>query len=290
MDDGRGGDATERSSDVDERTADRGRGSRPADQDGVRDTTSPTVGSSADRDTDQIGTVLIGFGAGAVGFLAMIVWTFVLGAFAIPFLGGELTPIDEVLLSTLALGFGMATGAAIYLWWSDRTIAFIDLHVPSLRDVVYTVGGVVGLFAALFAISWITQQLGVPASEHGIIETAREGDPTILLVLVPLSILIIGPGEELLFRNVVQKLLYDAFSRSGAIVIASVIFAIVHVPAYLTGTPSQVATSIVSVFVLSLLLGWIYHRTENLVVPALIHGLYNAVLFATLYAELTGVV
>jgi len=27
----------------------------------------------------------------------------------------------------------------------------------------------------------------------------------------------------------------------------------------------------------------IYERTENLVIPALVHGLYNALLFANLY-------
>jgi membrane protease YdiL (CAAX protease family) len=42
------------------------------------------------------------------------------------------------------------------------------------------------------------------------------------------------------------------------------------------------------VFVLSTLLGLSYLKTENLLVPILIHGAFNAIQFLTLYIEITG--
>ena len=42
------------------------------------------------------------------------------------------------------------------------------------------------------------------------------------------------------------------------------------------------------VFALSLALGWVYYRTENLVVPILVHGAFNAIQFAGLYVRMTG--
>lgn len=241
----------------------------------------------------QLRAVLVGLAAGVGGFIALVIWQFALLFGFIAATGAsveELTMAQELVISTLSLGVGMATGAAAYLHWSDRSFSFIDLKRLRLRDVGYTVGGLVALFVAVIAISLVTEYLGVSASEHGIVESVEEGDADVLLLLVPLSILVIGPGEELLFRNVVQKHLYDTFTRRAAILVASVIFAIVHVPAYATGAqdPLAIATSIVVIFVLSLLLGWIYHRTENIIVPSLVHGCYNAILFGSLYVELGG--
>jgi membrane protease YdiL (CAAX protease family) len=42
------------------------------------------------------------------------------------------------------------------------------------------------------------------------------------------------------------------------------------------------------VTVLSLVLGWVYYRTENLLVPIFVHGAFNAIQFAGLYVRLTG--
>ncbi|PSP27117.1 CPBP family intramembrane metalloprotease, partial [Halobacteriales archaeon QH_2_65_14] len=47
------------------------------------------------------------------------------------------------------------------------------------------------------------------------------------------------------------------------------------------------AVSILILFVLSLVIGWLFEHTDTLVVPALVHGLYNAVLFLALYVYLS---
>lgn len=55
------------------------------------------------------------------------------------------------------------------------------------------------------------------------------------------------------------------------------IFAVVHVPAYYHPDPAVVASSIGVIFGGSLVFGWVYARTDNLVVPALVHGAFNAI-------------
>lgn len=223
----------------------------------------------------------VGFG----GLVAVFIWGFILATIWILISGDMLDDMELIAISTISLGLGMATAAGLFLLGANRSRSFIDLRRPTLRDVAWTIGGLIGLFMALIAIAIVLEQLQAPSPEHDIVETVRDGDPNVLLyILIPASILIIGPGEELLFRNIVQKSLYDYFSRPGAVVVASVIFALVHIPAY---GMAEAGSAVLVVFILSLLLGGIYARTENLVVPALIHGLYNALLFLFLYIELT---
>ena len=97
--------------------------------------------------------------------------------------------------------------------------------------------------------------------------------------------MLIGPGEELLYRGLIQGLFKESFGPLRAIVLASGLFAVVHVFS-LSGTGKL--TYIVIVFGLALILGGIYEYTDNLVVPAFIHGTYNAVQFALAYLQTTG--
>jgi membrane protease YdiL (CAAX protease family) len=111
-----------------------------------------------------------------------------------------------------------------------------------------------------------------------------QGSPEVFLLLVPLSFLLIGPGEELLYRGVIQGTLTEEFSVPSAIVLASGLFAVIHTFS-LQGEGKIVY--ILVVFVLALVLGFVYEYTENLVVPALMHGAYNAVLFGSSYLQMT---
>ncbi len=111
------------------------------------------------------------------------------------------------------------------------------------------------------------------------------GNPDIFLLLIPLSFLLIGPGEELLYRGLIQGLLRKTFRPARAIVLASALFAVVHVFS-LSGAGKLV--SIGTVFTLSLILGILYEYTDNLVVPILVHGAYDAVLFSLQYLMATG--
>jgi membrane protease YdiL (CAAX protease family) len=142
----------------------------------------------------------------------------------------------------------------------------------------------------------ILQSLGQSTAQHGTVEQIEQ-NPRIALYMVPLSILVIGPCEELLFRGVIQTKLRESFSGAGAVGVASGIFALIHIPAY----GSDVIVDIIQqggvtmenlqslgvtlsiLFALALVLGYVYERTENLTVPMITHGFYNAFLFGMVY-------
>ena len=252
------------------------------------------MGTQADADAESAGGTEKLVGAiratyvGVSGFVAILVWQLLLFD-ALSGFGLSIGPVVEQVVGALALGLGTGTVVYFYLRWSSRSIGFVDVRRPTRRDVGYAVGGAVVLFVLLAAFEAIFSLVGVSIAEHDVRRQLETGDPTMLLALIPASWLLIGPGEELLYRNVVQKSLYDTFSRRGAIAVASVVFALVHVPAYGGGAGADsLLGALVVIFALSLVLGVSYDRTRNVIVPAFIHGTYDAVLFALLYVETVG--
>ena len=225
---------------------------------------------------------------GLAGLLAIVAWSVVVGGIFRSVLG-DVTPSTGAVLSSVALGLGTGTVAWLYLRGGDRGLDFVDLRRPTARDAGFVIGGIVVLLGVNLGIGWAFEQLGLAAARHTIFDVAQD-DPSLLLVLIPLSLLLIGPGEELLYRNVVQKSLYGAFSRPSAVVVASVVFAAAHVPAYSSSgaTPVSVLNTLTVVFALSVVLGAAFDRTRNVLVPALIHGSFNAIAFAATYAQLVG--
>ena len=103
--------------------------------------------------------------------------------------------------------------------------------------------------------------------------------------MIPLVIFIVGPFEELLYRGVVQGRLRESFGPPAAILLASLIFALIHLPAHGFGAAglAPTAASMAALVGGSIVFGGLYEWTGNLTVVALVHGLYNSILLALLY-------
>jgi membrane protease YdiL (CAAX protease family) len=244
-----------------------------------------------DRLLSQTRLAATGAAVGIAGIASIVVWGLVLVTVASPVAGGSLSPVAEAVVSTVALGAGTLTVAAGYLATSGLDRSYVDARLPDRREWGYVVAGTLLLLASNLALSALFGWLGAESTTHSLVRAARD-TPEILLALVPLSYLVVGPGEELLYRNVVQKSLREEFSGAGAVAVASVVFAAVHMPAYADpdGTALALLNTLAIVFVLSLILGAVYERTGNLTVSALVHGSFNAVAFAVTYAEITGLI
>lgn len=78
--------------------------------------------------------------------------------------------------------------------------------------------------------------------------------------------LLAGVGEELLFRGVVQGGLTEVWSPAIAIVIASGLFGAAHAVSF---SYWLLAT------LMGLYLGLLYHWTGNLLIPVIVHALYD---------------
>lgn len=218
----------------------------------------------------------IGFsGILAAGVIVLVV------LIALGLVGYQPSPLVLIGLSlVLVQGISFGGVASIYLIRTGRSPLSL-FRVPSLRDVVVAVGGFFGSFAILITASTLVQQAGAPTAENEIAQIGAE-NPEVLLLLIPAAFIFIGPGEEILFRGVVQNRLREAFSPWVAIPLASVIFGAVHYVALTGAAPGRIVT-IGILSTLTLVFGATYEYTDNLVVPSFIHGAYDAVLFAGLY-------
>ncbi|RRJ28965.1 CPBP family intramembrane glutamic endopeptidase [Halocatena pleomorpha] len=189
-----------------------------------------------------------------------------------------------ILIVEQQLVFGLV--AVVYAIYTDPEL--IAVRRPTVWGLGWIVVGIVLLLGTAQLISVLLRYGGFMAGTNQIEQIARVR-PQLLLYLIPLAIVLIGPGEELLFRAGVQGRLRRSFGALPAIVLASALFGLVHVPAVATSTTIGVGSYVFTAFVLGLVLGGLYERTNNLLVPALTHGVYNAILFGALYASLTGI-
>ena len=247
----------------------------PVDRDGVAPSRSPRAVARAVAVAVLLAAVGIGVGVALVGVVA-----FVLSAAGVP-----VTPLSSIVLSlALATGVGFGGVALAYLRYRGRGTEYVGLAVPSLREVAFVVAGYVASFALVILSSVVLATTETEAAPNTVAETGAQ-NPEILLFLIPASLLLIGPGEELLYRGVIQNRLGEALPAPAAIVLASLLFASIHYFS-LAGAPRARLVSISVLVLPTLVFGTAYELTDNIAVPALIHGAYNATLFSLLYLTL----
>lgn len=260
------------------------------DSDAVGGAGSPDgVSSGPEQTVSKERAFLSAVGICVVSLLLLAFFSLLLSGFYYV-LTGSITKPATLLIENVGLVCSAVTLSVLYLQFTDYGTSFFDFKYPSIGEVGLGLGGAGILYIASRGIAATFKQFGITGSQHAIVELAKGKDavpPEFFLLLVPMSILIIGPFEELIYRNIVQKSLYPAFGKKYGLVVASILFAGIHFPAYLTGTPQAALVTLTSVLALAGILGGLYAYTENLVVPAIAHGFYNGLLFVLLYADLT---
>lgn len=207
---------------------------------------------------------------------------------ALTALGIQLSVIPATILSTLLLQ-GVAFGGLSLLYLSYRDVSpleYLGVRVPDLEGWMYAAAGYVLAFVAAFSLIFVVVFLLDLSPAQNRAAELGEQDPRVFLVLVVLAFLVIGPGEELLFRGIIQGRLRETFSAPVAVILATAIFAGIHWTS-LAGPVSGRALTVTMLFVPGLVFGITYEVTDNLVVPSLIHGTYNATLFTLAYLSLT---
>jgi len=88
-------------------------------------------------------------------------------------------------------------------------------------------------------------------------------------------LLFVGVGEELLFRGLIQTDLMNVFGGKGGLILASLIFMVMHLT-------WRSVPELVFVFFSGLILGAVYWKTKSMVLPIVAHGMNNVVLVAVL--------
>jgi len=226
------------------------------------------------------------------GAFAVVVLVVLLAAVAIslgrPLLDAAGIPRGSALRLALRSAFqfvGFGVAGVGYLVVTDRG-DLVPVRWPTRRDLKWFGIGFAGLLGLYAVATAVFGALGVSGADSAIVEQGAD-QPVYFLYLVPVTILLVGPTEELIFRGILQGLFREAYGTPVAVAGASAVFAAVHVSSY---SGEGLLATLAVVLLLGGVLGVVYERSRNLVVPAAIHGLFNTVQFAAAYATATGLV
>ncbi len=217
----------------------------------------------------------------AVGF-GLVVAALLIGAVLSsgPLLVGEAS--FAVLTATIVLSeASYALTGWLYLqrWFSET----VSLEMPTLREAGWVIVSTLLMLGIATLIGAIATTFDVQLGRLD--QDLIAGTPTMALVMAALSFVLIAPAEEYLFRGVIQRRLMRSMRSDVAIVTAAFLFVIPHAIGYLGGVQGVVLLSAVP-FLLAIIMGVLYERFDNLSVPILTHGCYNATLFVTTYITL----
>lgn len=192
--------------------------------------------------------------------------------------------VDAVESAMNFVGF-LVVGLGYLAWREDWSL--VGLHRPTLREGGLIVLGTVALAGTVQGLGFVVQQLGFEIAENVSVQ-AGQRNPTLLLVFIPMQFLFVAPAEELVFRGILQGLFRRAYGIVPGILVAAAVFGLFHYPALVGESGVWVVIGILAAS--GALLGALYEYTENIAVPLVVHGAWNAILYTVLYAQATGMV
>jgi membrane protease YdiL (CAAX protease family) len=192
------------------------------------------------------------------------------------------SPTGQVV--TTAINFvGLLVFPLAYLGWRNDW-SLVGVVRPSPRDLLAIVVGSVVLVVFMNAAELFVSSLGFQPAENAAVQSGRD-NPELFLYYIPIVLLLNSPAEELLFRGVVQGLLRRAYGVVPGILGAAAIFGLVHYSALVAA--GSAGAYIIIALGSGIILGVLYEYTENLLVPIVVHAVWNCLVYLTLYLQAT---
>ncbi len=132
------------------------------------------------------------------------------------------------------------------------------------------------LWVSIYLVSYALLASGYLPQQQEMVQLFIKA-PSFWFLLIPVfHTIIVGPFvEEMLFRGFLQGYLSQHITARASIVLTSLLFAVIHGNLYAS----------CQIFFLSLILGYIYHRTRSLAAPVALHGLHNALQMLVLFTS-----
>lgn len=218
-----------------------------------------------------------GLGLVLLAFFGMLVGTII--SISIPFPTEYSSLAGQIIISQ---GIGLLGVSLAYIHYTDATLDFFEFNIEPPRDIGLALGVALGLLGMSMLTSLITFAFGIETAENTV-TPILESSMMNVYVFIVLSMLVVGPLEELFFRGTVQRYLKQGFSTNYAVGIAAVLFAGMHLMSMGGGVGAVgYLAYLAMLFGGGLLLGYSYEYTNNLLVPMVGHGLYNALLGVSL--------
>lgn len=132
-------------------------------------------------------------------------------------------------------------------------------------------------------LQYLYTVLHKPVPHQVVIEQLTHEQSPLAVVFMTVAALVVAPlCEETLFRGFLQPLLRRWLGTVPGIVLTAIVFSLLHDP-----FPSAP----VLIFPLALALGYLYHRTQRLAAPVMLHALHNLITLVLVFAvknQMTG--
>ncbi len=124
-----------------------------------------------------------------------------------------------------------------------------------------------------FTVDFISRIFGIAPEQQEILNKLLEEDSLAVLSFMVFFGMLAAPViEELLFRGFLQSAVRTTFGKLKAIIISGLLFALVHLDAYV----------FLQIFILGLLLAYLFEKTGSLIAPITVHIFHNSATLAFL--------
>jgi hypothetical protein len=210
--------------------------------------------------------------------LAVFALAFVLSGVLIVLAATAVSAPDALLLSLPALFVVLliVTLGYVRLRYPGATPLLFGSRRPTVRDLAVGAGLGVGGFVVInllvvSAAAGLVRLTGaeVPEVQAELRRLALDADTAPMLFL---SAVILAPlAEELFFRGMLFQSLRSGLGAPAGMVLSAAAFSAAHAEGTVLATTLVIAT----IFPLGLLLAWLLHRRGTLVVPVVVHGVFN---------------
>ncbi|MBP5191225.1 MAG: CPBP family intramembrane metalloprotease [Opitutales bacterium] len=252
-----------------------------------------------------VGSILVGIGCWIFDFFSKrpvqrlhlyplsIRWYVVLGS------GGMFFAIPWILQKTSGLQWLPAGNPIERIFWFGGVVEcllflffLLLLRVPSICmgfqeehwlgvSIAQCIRGFLKSLPLVFLVAalWIPflmglKKIGLPVTIEfqPIMQYLMKGHVgTLSLCVIGFSAIVLGPiCEEIFFRGILLRYFCTHLSRAHSVWLSSIIFAIMH----------RHMTAFLPIVAMGYWLGWLYMKTQNLMVEIVVHGMFNAVSFA----------
>lgn len=177
-------------------------------------------------------------------------------------------PINEGIILVISI---------LYARKNNANFKKLGLKKPNLKIII---------LASLVAFILFLIAIGISVIEEIILGPNPEADFLLsvilpknilqLITLIVISIILVGPAEEIAFRGFIQRGFETSYGKNTGLFIASVLFGLLH------GFNSL--RSIVPVTIISVFFGYFWQKTDrNTTTIAWMHGLYDAITLVFAY-------
>lgn len=164
-------------------------------------------------------------------------------------------------MAASAGGLGLAAAALRRGWWSPGRWGW--------RVAIWGLGSAMILYAVFFLGGIVVAQAGWSGQVAQVYSTRTQASPAVQSILLGL---VIGPGEELFWRGLVQRHLTHQLGKGRGVAAASVVYALVHLASL---NPALIAAALVC----GLYWGVLYEATGSLIPGLISHSVWDVAIF-----------